>query len=277
MRDRFTTIISSKQRKKITLTKKNLSSSKQSDIFVQALSVQYGRKIRDEDAIKKSRAEEEFVIDQAIDSDTKDLIYDLIKKEYLRRIYAPNNYPDIRFKVSDIASDVEQATKITPGRLYPLLKDMAVENWNFTLSSENEDGTKTDDPLIEFVPISDFEVYDALEEYRPDKLQVIRRIMQTWFERNVRYKGKRLEKLPPETYSNEEEEASRSFLSKWFMETMQYCAKYYNDRESIRNLYNRIDKLRKSVSLLTKKDKKGSQNDTETEPDSEMSESNETE
>ena len=139
MRERFTSLIGARQRKKITLSKKNLSSSKQSDLFVQALSVQYGRKIKDEELIKKSRESEQLVIDQTIDTDTKDLIYDLVKKEYMRRINSPSEFPEIRFKISDIAGMVEEATRVSPGRLYPLLKDMAAENWNFTLSAEKDE------------------------------------------------------------------------------------------------------------------------------------------
>ena len=82
MREHLASLIGARQRKKITLSKKNLSSSKQSDLFVQALSVQYGRKIKDEKWIKKSRESEQLVIDQTINTDTKDLIYDLVKKEY---------------------------------------------------------------------------------------------------------------------------------------------------------------------------------------------------
>ena len=138
MRERFTSLIGARQRKKITLSKKNLSSSKQSDLFVQALSVQYGRKIKDEESIKKSRESEQLVIDQTIDTDTKDLIYDLVKKEYMRQINSPSEFPEIRFKISDIAGMVERATRVSPGRLYPLLKDMAAENWNFALSAEKD-------------------------------------------------------------------------------------------------------------------------------------------
>ena len=104
------------------------------------------------------------------------------------------------------------------------------------------------------MPIDDYEIYNALETNRPDQLKVIRRIMQTWFERNIRFRGKRMEKLPLEEYAETDQEEARSFYSKWFMQTMKYCAKHFNDRESVRNYLNRWDKLKKSIESLKKKE-----------------------
>ena len=38
------------------------------------------------------------------------------------------------------------------------------------------------------------------------------------------------------------------------MQTMKYCAKHFNDRESVSNYLNRWDKLKKSIESLKKKE-----------------------
>lgn len=224
LQDQFSTNIQKDQRKRLKLTKGPVSSSKQNDTFIQALSIQYGRKIKDEEAIKKSHEEEQLIIDRAVDEDTLDLVYEIIKQEYIRRIKQVADYPDdFRFKISEIAPSIEKYTRITPGRLYPLLKELAVENWNFNLSRYGMDDTEeTEDRWVEFLPISDFALSSALMKYRPESTREIVVLMQTWFYRNILHERTELELLPPLIYEDEEEEARRSYRSRWFANLMEY-------------------------------------------------------
>ncbi len=255
MRERFNELITSDKRKRIKLysgKKSSLSSSKQSDLFVQALGIQYGRKIKDEESRKQNEEEQEIILNKAIDKDTKDLVYELIRQEYMRRVKHVSDYEEVRFRISEIARKVEDATKVSPGRLYPLLEQMAVEDWNFNLSAKIEDKKTEEDKLIEFLPIDDFEIYELLEKYRPNMNKEVNILMQTWFERNIKYKRTKLEKIPRETYLDEDAEFERSYRSKWFAQTMKYFANNFQKRKLIELPHLRSKKFEKAIRKIIK-------------------------
>lgn len=254
LQNQFSTAIQKDQRKRLKLTKGPVSSSKQNDTFIQALSVQYGRKIKDEEAIKKSHEEEQLIIDRAVDEDTLDLVYEIIKQEYIRRIKQVADYPeDFRFKISEIAPSIEKYTRITSGRLYPLLRELAVENWNFNLSRYGMDDTEElEDRWVEFLPITDFAISEALIKYRPESTKEIVVLMQTWFYRNIDHKRTELELLPPIIYEDEEEETRRSFRSRWFANLMQYFNKHFQQMEKIREQQDHSRKLQYIMRKMIK-------------------------
>jgi len=254
LQDQFSSNIQKDQRKRLNLAKGPVSSSKQSDTFIQALSVQYGRKIKDEAAILKSREDEQLIIDRAIDEDTLDLVYEIIKQEYIRRIKQVADYPeDFRFKISEISASVEKYTRITPGRLYPLLTELAVVNWNFNLSRYGIDDTEEDDDRwVEFLPISDFSVSDALMKYRPGHTKEIVVLMQTWFYRNIYHEKLKLELLPLMIYEDEEEEARRSFRSRWFANLMHYFHENFALMEKYRDQLDNSRKLQYHMRKIIK-------------------------
>ena len=115
------------------------SSSKQSDAFIQALSVQFSRKIRDDAARQKTEEEETFIIEAAVDENTELLVYSIVKQEYMRRIKQRSDFPEeYRPHISDIVDNIEKATRLTPGHIFPLLNKMAEENWNLTLTTNTD-------------------------------------------------------------------------------------------------------------------------------------------
>jgi hypothetical protein len=253
MTDRFSNLIYKTQRKRMNLTKKKLTSSKQSDVFIQALSVSYGRKIKDEAAIKQSQEEDQLIIDKAIDEDTKFLIYKIIQNEYIRRIRAVTDFPEFRFKISEIATRIEETTRVSVGTVFPLIDTMAQDNWNlrlFDVSDEDADGY--DDKLIEFVPVDDFDIYDALVENRPEELDEIHMMIRVWFEDAIYYKRKKLVNLPKLIYEDEDEEFQRSYRSKLFAEMMEYFDKNYATLTSEKNLKGRAVLLKRAVSNIHK-------------------------
>ena len=248
MRNSLINTMSNDKRKTIKLykgKKSTLSSSNQSDNFMQALGVQYGRKQKSTAQIKEKWATEQLVIDTQIDSSTKELVLTMIREEYIKRISQKWDYKDFRFKISEISADIERATKISAGRLWPLLNEIAVEDWNFNLNANFEGIDKNKyDRLIEFLPIDDYDIYYALQKYRPNDLKEIHLLMQTWFDRNIHYKRRSLNRLSPLKYKDDDAEFQRSYRSKWFAIVMRNFAKTYIDRQR-----HSTYKMRQSKSL----------------------------
>jgi len=254
LQNQFSTAVSQKQRKRSKLTTKKTpkSSSKQSDNFIQALSVQYGRKIRDEAARQKSEEEEAIIIDAAVDENTELLVYSMVKHEYLRRIKQRSDYPEeFRFHVSEILDAVEKATKLTSGHLFPLLTQIAEEDWNFTLSTPLSASTFKGDKLIEFVPINDVEVYLALQEYRPEGLRKIRALMQSWFKQAIYHKRTRMVRLPPLKYKDKDQEFQRSSASKWWAQSLKYFATHFNQYQKFSQYSSKQAILKKVIENIS--------------------------
>ncbi len=146
---------------------------------------------------------------------------------------------------------MEKYTRITSGRLYPLLTELAVTNWNFNLSRFGIDDTEEEeDRWIEFLPISDFTVSDALMKYRPEHTKEIVVLMQTWFYRNIFHEKNELELLPPTIYVDEEEESRRSFRSRWFANLMQYFHEHFAVMEKIRDQLNNSRKMQYNLRKI---------------------------
>ncbi|MHA1519255.1 MAG: hypothetical protein ACTSRK_03640 [Promethearchaeota archaeon] len=262
----FAQSLMKKPSKKIFLTKKKLSSSKQTDVFIQSLSFNYAKKVRDEKNIKDqgiTKSEEYFQdewINREMDHETKNLVYEIVKKEYIRRMTRIVDYPnEFRFRISDIATTIEVATGVPVGRVFALLHSLAAENWNFQLSADFVDVDHPDDRLVEFLPIDDWEVYDILREYRPRSLREIHVVMQTWFDRNIHYQRKNLGRLPPLVYEDDDAEFERSYRSRWFAQTMVYLSDNFKKVENIRQIRFRYAKLKGAVANLNLKSVKKEQ------------------
>ncbi|RLI61695.1 MAG: hypothetical protein DRO88_12745, partial [Promethearchaeia archaeon] len=243
-------------KKKLAVSKKKISSSKQTDVFIQSLSHTYAKKVQMEKEQKEKQIQqgEQFTeewLNKEMDNETKKLVYEIVKKEYIRRITHISDYPnEIRFRMSDIVGTIEKSTGIPVGRLFPFLYQLAAENWNFLLSADFVDAKHPDDRLIEFLPIDDWELYSLMREYRPETLREIHILMQTWFDRNINFKRKKLERLPPLEYTDEDAEFERSYRSKWFAQTMHYFAKHYQTRQREQDFHSRGALLHKSFKKI---------------------------
>jgi len=254
LQNQFSVAVTQKQRKRSKLTsgKTPKSSSKQSDSFIQALSVQYGRKIRDEAARQKTEEEEAFIIDAAVDENTELLVFQMIKHEYLRRIKQQSDFPEeYRFHVSDMVDAVEKATKLTPGHIFPLLKQITELNWNFTLLPPLPNNSFKDDKLVEFIPIDDVEIYLALQEYRPDGLLKILALMHSRFKKAIYHKRTRMVSLPPLKFEDKDQEFQRSSASKWWATSLRYFATHYNQYQKFFQYSSKEALLQKIVDNLS--------------------------
>ena len=253
MQDRFSTLIRKKQRKKMNFGKGTYSSStSQASYFIQSLSVQYGKKIKDEASFLRSKEEKEQILQKAITQDEHDLVFNLVRTEYLKKIAAITDYPDeFRINISDFTGEIHNATKIPVKRIPSIISDLVKDDWNLNLVSKGKRKDGKEDRWIEFFPISDFEIYGQLNKYRPETLSKLNKYMWKAFNKAILFKRYKLQSLPPEEYKDEQQEFKRSFRSKWFAKTMQYFAKYYTKQQTLRDSLLKSKKLHESIKLIS--------------------------
>ncbi len=261
MQDRFSTLIRKKQRKNINFGKGSYTSSKnQASYFIQSLSVQYGKKIKDEASFLRSQEEKEQILHKAITQDEHDLVFNLVKTEYLKRIAEITDHPDeFRLKISEITDTIENATKIPKKRIPSLISDLVKDDWNLHLITKGKQKNGKDNRWIEFFPISEFEIYEKLNKFRPESLGSLKKYMWKVFNKGISFKRYKLQNLPPEEYKDDQEEFKRSFRSKWFAKTMQYFAKHYTKQQTLRDLWRKSKKMQDSIKLIIKSEKKKSE------------------
>jgi hypothetical protein len=172
----------SKQKKRISLGKTKSDVSERGT-FLDALGSQYTKKVKDEERRKQSVAETKKTIEetfsQDVDPDTIDVIYAIIKNEFLYRVQHPLEFPDCRIKISEIAEKVYAATKVNSGILYPLLGKITDDNANLIVVDTDGDLNTILDKYIDFVPLDDFEISDALAANRPEKLKYLKNLLWT--------------------------------------------------------------------------------------------------
>ncbi len=257
MQDRFSTLIRKKQRKRMNFGKGSYTSSKnQASYFIQSLSVQYGKKIKDEASFLKSQEEKEQILYKAITYDEHDLVFNLVRSEYLKRIAEIIDYPDeFRINISDFAGIISNATNIPVKRIPSIISDLVKDDWNLQLISKGKHKNGEEDRWIEFFPISDFEIYMQLNKYRPETLSKLNIYMWKVFNKGIVFKRYKLQNLPLEEYKDDQQEFKRSYRSKWFAKTMQYFAKYYTKQQTLRNSWRDSKKLQESFKLIIEAEK----------------------
>ncbi|MFX1493254.1 MAG: hypothetical protein ACFFBZ_03125 [Promethearchaeota archaeon] len=151
---------------------RDLKSDKASDLFMSSLTNTYSKRLKDQKLRKKKQ--EEAVISFAkteIQEPLKNLIIEILKKEYIYRIENNEKYPDFYFPISEIASIVQMETKITPGELYPILENLNTEDIELRLlKNDNE----PEDKLIKFFPIADDLLIYSLANFRPNEFNKVK-------------------------------------------------------------------------------------------------------
>jgi len=193
----------------------NLSSSidseKASDQFLNSLSTNYSKKIKEE--TKQKEATVDFKM-KLIPISLQDNILNILKKEYVYRIENEDKYPDIHFPISEIASLIQLETKINPGELYPILEDLGRNDIEFELIDNPEE---PEDKLINFFPIADEDLNYSLMNFRTEEYSKIKaRLTEQFFKFFNRKRAKatfeRLKKEIPN--DSEAQKAWRDLLMK---------------------------------------------------------------
>lgn len=154
---------------------------KASDIFMSSLTSTYSKKLKEERLTEKKQKETIISFTKKdIPEVLKDSIIDILKSEYIYRIENEDKYPLFQFPISEIASEIQMRTKITPGELYPILESISKQDIEFRLL-ENPD--EPEDKIISFIPISDEALAYSYANFRPkqfarEKREIVKQLIK---------------------------------------------------------------------------------------------------
>jgi len=169
--DRLYATMTSKRPKKLDLhvSKDN---NKASDQFISSLTTDYTKKQKDESSFEQKQKDISISFTQKeIPAALKNEILDVLKKEYTYRIENQEKYPDFNYSISEIASQIQMETRITPGQLYPILENISKGDIELDLIKNPDE---SEDKRINFFPIADDDISYALANFRPDVYKKIR-------------------------------------------------------------------------------------------------------
>lgn len=174
-----------KERKTSRLLK-NAEPGATTNSFVSSLTTDYSKKQRDKELHEQKLKETAitFTPGQLAKNLTNQII-SIIKKEYIFRIENPEKNPDFYIPISEISNVIELATKITPGELYPVIKEISRKDLELTLI-DNPD--EPEDKRIKFNPYSDDNMNYSLVNFRFNEYSKFRILVTKNFLKNLKTK-----------------------------------------------------------------------------------------
>ncbi|MFX1353200.1 MAG: hypothetical protein ACFFGP_04490, partial [Promethearchaeota archaeon] len=165
-------------------------SEEASDIFVSSLKSTYSKKLREERSFEKKQKDAIISFtEKEVPESLKNLIIEILKKEYIYRIENEEKYPKFQFPISEIASDIQIETRITPGELYPILESISERDVELRLL---ENPNEPEDKLISFSPILDEFLTYSLSTFRPKEFKRERIVIIKQFIKFLKRKKSRL-------------------------------------------------------------------------------------
>jgi len=203
--DRLFTTMTSKKPKQLNLHA-DTNLNKGSDQFISSLTSDYQKKQRDELSFEQKQKDISISFTQKeIPQALNNNIIDILKKEYVYRIENPEKYPDFHYCISEIASQIQIETRITPGQLYPLLENIAAGDLELSLEKNPDE---PEDKRINFFPIADDNLSLTIANFRPELYEKIRiKITKLFFKFLNRKKSKAIfPKLRKQIGENTEEQ-----------------------------------------------------------------------
>ncbi len=174
-----------KERKTSRLTT-NAEAGKTTNSFISSLTSDFSKKQKDKEMHeeKRKKAEISFTSEQLTEN-LKNQIIQIIKKEYTYRLENPGKIPVFYIPISEISNEIESATRITPGELYPILEDFDKNNIEISLV-DNPD--EPEDKRIRILPFADDNLNYTLVNFRPDEYAKFRILVTKTFLRNLKVK-----------------------------------------------------------------------------------------
>lgn len=154
---------------------------KASDIFVSSLTSTYSKKLKEERLTEKKKKEATISFTKRdVPEVLKDSIINMLKSEYIYRIENKDKYPLFQFPISEVASEIQLRTKITPGELYPILESISKHDIEFRLL-ENPD--EPEDKVVSFIPIVDDALAYSYANFRPkefagEKIEIVKQFIR---------------------------------------------------------------------------------------------------
>ena len=168
--DRLFTTMRSAKPKQLDLHV-DTNQNKASNQFISSLTSDYTKKQKDELSFEQKQKDASISFTQkAIPQTLKYNIIEILKKEYTYRIENQEKYPDFHYCVSEVASQIQMETRITPGQLYPLLETIAAEDLELSLEKNPDE---PEDKRVNFFPITDDALSYSLANFRPEVYEKI--------------------------------------------------------------------------------------------------------
>ena len=175
--DRLFTTMKSEKPKELDLHA-DTNQNKASNQFISSLTSDYSKKQNDELSFEQKQKDATLTFTQKeIPQAIKNSIIEILKKEYAYRI-ENQEFQDFHYCISEIASEIQMKTRITPGQLYPLLEKIAETDLEFSLKKNPKE---PEDKLINFFPIADDSLSHSLANFRPEVYEKIRIKITTKF------------------------------------------------------------------------------------------------
>ncbi|MHA1762769.1 MAG: hypothetical protein ACTSYC_03300 [Promethearchaeota archaeon] len=196
--------------------KADLKSDKATDQFIASLSINYKKKLEEEEKLEKIKELKTKKItfkEGKIPESLKEQILDIIKKEYIFRIENPGKYPEYYIPISEIAFQIELQTKITPGDLFPILEKISRKDIELELI---RNPNNKEDKLIKIIPIADDSIALSLESFRPNDYNELKKHITNKMLANLKRRKSReiisrlIRKIESKT---ESQKAWKNFLS----------------------------------------------------------------
>ncbi|GAB4318115.1 MAG: hypothetical protein Kow0069_21150 [Promethearchaeota archaeon] len=142
--------------------------------FITAMEATHRRAMQKERARTSSRKKVvekvESLVKVTLKEDTLALLQEILRNEYFRRVKEPKRYSRVAFNLLSLLPEIEELTRLAPTEIFPLVDQLGTRDVNLVVKPFD----KGRDRLIDFRPVTDFELSDALELYRPKKFQRFR-------------------------------------------------------------------------------------------------------
>ena len=213
--DRLFTTMTAKKPEQLDLHV-DTNQNKASNQFISSLTSDYTKKQKDELAFEQKQKDISLSFTQKeIPQTLKENIIEILKKEYAYRIENLEKFSDFHYCISEIASEIQLETRITPGQLYPLLEKIATNDLELSLVKNPDE---PEDKRINFFPIADDDLSHTLANFRPEEFEKIKiKVTKLFFKFLNRKKSKAIfTKLRKQIGENTEEQKAWNEIYKIF-------------------------------------------------------------
>ena len=183
--DRLYKTMSTTERKSLKLVD-DYKSDKATDLFLTSLSNDFTKKQKDLKRFEKKQKDSEITfINKEIPENLKENLIQILKKEYIYRMENEDKYPDFHYSISEIASQAQMETRVTPGELYPILEYISASDLELELLENPEE---PEDKIISFFPYGDEALLYTIASFRPEEYNRIKKEVNKIFLRYLRKK-----------------------------------------------------------------------------------------
>ncbi len=234
----------------------NLKSDKASDQFISSLTADYTKKHEDEESIKKMQ--EGAIISfkdkkGGITEETIVKVLEVIKKEYIFRIENPEKNPDFHIPISEVVTQVQMATDVNPGELFPILENLSKKDFELSLIRNPK---LPGDKKIKFTPIASDNMCYSLANFRPEVFAKLRVLVIKKFLTSLKTKKdqKILSKLKVRIKRTHDKQKAWFNVLSILQELYPKYEKQLNympDNKKLIKLLNRMIKIRKKQQLAS--------------------------